>query len=61
VIDQIWHSEIIMGSTAMDSIAWAKWPTGTSNPLDMLLDFVLGADLKILGVALGLLFWLGLM
>jgi len=36
VIDQIWHSEIIMGSTAMDSIAWAKWPTGTSNPLDML-------------------------
>ena len=38
-----------MGSTAMDSIAWAKWPTGTSNPLDMLLelDFV-GADLKIL-------------
>ena len=36
VIDQIWHSEIIIGSTSVDSIAWSQWPKGdSSSPLDM--------------------------
>eukprot|EP00434_Breviolum_minutum_P030827 symbB.v1.2.027259.t1/scaffold2785.1/size70456/2 len=37
VIDQIWHSEIIIGSTSVDSMAWSQWPNGgDSSPLDML-------------------------
>ena len=36
VIDQIWHSEIIIGSTSVDSVAWSQWPNGgDSSPLDM--------------------------
>ena len=36
VIDQIWHSEIIIGSTSVDSMAWSQWPNGgDSSPLDM--------------------------
>ncbi|CAK9063618.1 unnamed protein product [Durusdinium trenchii] len=28
IIDQIWHSEILLGSKAIDADAWKKWPTG---------------------------------
>lgn len=35
IIDQIWHSEILLGSKAIDADAWKKWPTGGSSPMDM--------------------------
>eukprot|EP00913_Durusdinium_trenchii_P018386 g17271.t1 len=34
IIDQIWHSEILLGSKAIDADAWKKWPTGGSSPME---------------------------
>lgn len=33
IIDQLWHSDIIMGKTPLDPIAWKEWPTTGVNPL----------------------------
>ena len=33
IIDQLWHSEIVMGTTPLDPSAWKEWPRTGVNPL----------------------------
>eukprot|EP00931_Biecheleriopsis_adriatica_P042205 TRINITY_DN2405_c0_g1_i1.p1 TRINITY_DN2405_c0_g1~~TRINITY_DN2405_c0_g1_i1.p1 ORF type:complete len:1055 (+),score=183.52 TRINITY_DN2405_c0_g1_i1:126-3167(+) len=33
IIDQVWHSDIILGNIDVDAQAWANWPAGGANPL----------------------------
>ena len=31
IIDQLWHSDVLLGTAALDS-AWEQWPTGGASP-----------------------------
>ncbi|CAJ1392982.1 unnamed protein product [Effrenium voratum] len=33
IIEQLWHSDIVMGSKAIDAEAWKNWPTSGTSPL----------------------------